>query len=91
MGRNRGSRRERRHHYFDLAFVKAASVGGLFIIAVLDAADDIDHASCRHSADEAIFLQSSLTVIACPNWDKLNRQTRKRLNPEPDEGGHHEA
>jgi hypothetical protein len=27
---NRGSRRERRDPYFDLAFVKAASVGGLF-------------------------------------------------------------
>jgi hypothetical protein len=38
---NRGSRRERWDPYFDLAFVKAASVGGLFhlsdaIISVVD-------------------------------------------------------
>jgi len=30
MDRNRGSRRERRDHYLDFSFVKAASVGGLF-------------------------------------------------------------
>jgi hypothetical protein len=34
MDRNRGSRRERRDPYFDLVFVKAASVGGLFHICI---------------------------------------------------------